>query len=154
MKAILYNYDVFPKVFLGNREKTITVQPLGLHAEFIAGKEYTVKILKVNQSNPHVYPERSGRTTLTVTPDEDGCIRLTAYFEGEGEHYINFYDDPAAKPSFTIGKSEPHKSITKRASKSVFCFFMQLTLRKKTIVYIICGSLPECAHHPPQGSHP
>lgn len=102
MKAILYNYDIFPKVFLGNREKTITVKPLGLHSEFVGGKEYTLKILKVNQSNPHVYPERSGRTTLTVVPDEDGCIRFTAYFEGEGEHYVNFYDEGETKPKFTL----------------------------------------------------
>jgi len=102
MKAILYSYDIYPKVFLGNREKNITIQPLGAQANFIAGHEYTVKIFKVNQSNPGVYPERSGRSTLTVTPCDDGCMRFSAYFEGEGEHFINVYEDATAKPKFTL----------------------------------------------------
>lgn len=102
MKAILYNYDIFPKVFLGDRQQSVTIQPLGLHAAFEAHKQYVLRIFKVNQSNPKVYPERSGRSELTVTPDADGCLRFTAYFEGEGEHFINIYDDPEAKPRLTL----------------------------------------------------
>jgi len=98
MHAILYNYDVYPKVFLGNREQSVTIKPLGLHAAFEAGREYAVRIYKVNQSNPKVYPERSGRSALVAVPDADGCLRITACFEGEGEHYINIYTDPEAKP--------------------------------------------------------
>ena len=98
MHAILYNYDVFPKVFLGDREQSVTIKPLGLHAAFEAGREYAVRIYKVNQSNPKVYPERSGRSALVAVPDADGCLRITAFFEGEGEHYINIYTDPEAKP--------------------------------------------------------
>ena len=97
MKAVLYNYDVFPKVFLGDRIRKITVQPLGLHSEF-KKDEYTIKIFKVNQSNPGKYPERGGRSTLTVAPDSDGCLRFEAHFEGEGQHFINIYEDPEGKP--------------------------------------------------------
>lgn len=102
MKAILYNYDIFPKVFTGNTERTITIQPLGAHADFLPEKEYTIKVYKVNQSNPTIYPERSGRSVHTATRSEDGCLRFTAFFEGEGEHFINVYDDPEAKPRFTL----------------------------------------------------
>ncbi|MBE6552052.1 MAG: PHP domain-containing protein [Ruminococcaceae bacterium] len=102
MKQILYNYDIFPKVFLGNREKTITIQPLGDHASFKACHEYTIKVFKVDQSNPAVYPERSGRTTLTAAPEADGNLRFTAFFEGEGEHFVNVYDEPEGKPRFTL----------------------------------------------------
>ena len=102
MKPILYNYDIYPKVFLGNREQKITIQPLGLHAEFVQDHIYTLRIFKVDQSNPSVYPERSGRSELTVEPDCDGCLRFSAFFEGEGEHFINVYEDPAAKPKFTL----------------------------------------------------
>ncbi len=102
MKQILYNYDIYPKVFLGDRGQKITIQPLGLQAEFVQDHIYTLKIFKVNQSNPSVYPERSGRSELTVEPDCDGCLRFTAFFEGEGEHFINVYEDPAAKPKFTL----------------------------------------------------
>ena len=91
MKKELYNYDVYPKVFLGDRETTVTVQPLGLHSSFVEGHSYRVTVRKVNQGNPATYPERSGRTELHVTPDEAGKLVFTVYYEGEGEHFINIY---------------------------------------------------------------
>ena len=98
MHPALYNYDVFPKAFLGDRETTVTVQPLGGHAAFKADHVYTVHVRKVANSSPHLYPEYSGRSTLTATPDADGCLRFTAYFEGEGEHYLRICDSPDARP--------------------------------------------------------
>ena len=92
MKQVYYDYDVYPKVFLGDREKTVTVKPLGIRTAFAKDKAYTVEVLKVNQGNMGPWPERSGRTTLSVTPDEDGFLRVTAYFEGEGEYYLNIND--------------------------------------------------------------
>ena len=86
MKQVFYDYDVFPKVFLGDREKTVTVQPLGRNSAFARDKTYAVHVLKVNQGKPHTWPERSGRSYPSVTPDADGCLRVTAYFEGEGEY--------------------------------------------------------------------
>lgn len=102
LKQVLYNYDIYPKVFLGDRETRVTIQPLGLHAAFEVGREYTLRIYKVNQSNPKVYPERTGRVECVCTPDEDGCLRFKAFFEGEGEHFINIHDDPEAKPRLTL----------------------------------------------------
>lgn len=98
MHPALYNYDVFPKAFLGDRETTVTVQPLGGHAAFKADHVYTVHVRKVANSSPHLYPEYSGRSTLTATPDADGCLRFTAHFEGEGEHYLRICDSPDARP--------------------------------------------------------
>ncbi len=92
MKQVFFDYDIYPKVFLGDRETTVTVQPLGRNSAFSGDKTYTVQVLKVDQGNPHTYPERSGRTTLSLSPDEDGCLRITARFEGEGEYYINLLD--------------------------------------------------------------
>ena len=91
MKKELYNYDVYPKVFLGDRETAVTVQPLGLHSSFVEGHSYRVTVRKVNQGNPTTYPERSGRTELHVTPDEAGKLVFPVYYEGEGEHFINIY---------------------------------------------------------------
>ena len=93
MKPVLYNYDIYPKAFLGNTEKTITIHPLGDHVAFKTDKNYTVQVLKVNQGNASVYPERSGRSNVPATVGEDGCLRLTAFFEGEGEHYLNVHED-------------------------------------------------------------
>lgn len=102
MKKELYNYDIFPKVFLANTKKLITIQPLGAHAAFKAGNEYTIRVFKVNQSNPKFYPERGGRFEVKATPDEDGCLRFEGFFEGEGEHFINIHDDPESKQLVTL----------------------------------------------------
>ncbi len=107
MKQVYYDYDVYPKVFLGDREKTVTVQPLGINAAFDKDKTYTVEVLKVNQGNARVWPERSGRSTVSVNPDEDGCLRVTAYFEGEGEYYLNLLDGSrhfATLPVYCLGE--------------------------------------------------
>ena len=107
MKQVYYDYDVYPKVFLGDREKTVTVQPLGIRTAFAKDRTYTVEVLKVNHGNARVWPERSGRSTLSVTPDEDGCLRVTAYFEGEGEYYLNINDGDrrlATLPVYCLGE--------------------------------------------------
>ena len=83
MKSVLYNYDVYPKVFLANRTKQITVQPIGDSYAFSAETEYNVDIYKVDQSNPSTYPERSGRTSLKVRGDADGSLRFSCCFENE-----------------------------------------------------------------------
>ena len=92
MKQEFYDYDVYPKVFLGDRETTVTIQPLGVNSAFSVEKAYTVEANKVDQSHIARYPERSGRTTLSCNPDPDGCIRVSAYFEGEGEYNITVLD--------------------------------------------------------------
>lgn len=102
MKPVLYDYDIYPKAFLGDAEKTVTIEPLGDHAAFTPGKSYTAQILKVNQGNAGTYPERSGRSTVTVTPDDDGCLRITTFFEGEGEHYINILEDGRCRCTLSV----------------------------------------------------
>lgn len=92
MKQEFYDYDIYPKVFLGDREATVTIQPLGVNSAFSVEKTYTVEAHKVDQSHIARYPERSGRTTLNCTPDADGCLRVTSYFEGEGEYSITVLD--------------------------------------------------------------
>ena len=102
MKPVLYNYDIFPKVFLENTKKLITIKPLGYHAAFTADKEYTIKVCKLSESNPNRYPERGGKYTFTVKPDEDGCLRFECAVEGEGEFFVNLYEEPDAKPYVTL----------------------------------------------------
>ena len=102
MHEILYNYDVYPKVFLGDREQTITIQPLGDHAKGIPEFEYCIEVRKVGQSNPESNPERSGRTHLKKKVDADGCLRVTAYFEGEGQHFIFLRMQEGTQPLLTF----------------------------------------------------
>lgn len=102
MKAVLYNYDVYPKVFLADTHKHITIVPLGDHTAFSRDAEYTLKIFKVNQSNPARYPERSGRSECRASVDEKGRLCFEAYFMGEGEHFINVHKGEEPKPICTL----------------------------------------------------
>jgi hypothetical protein len=102
MKRVLYNYDIFPKVVLVGTENVITVQPLGLHAAFNAEHEYTLRVYKVDQSNPAIYPERGGRYEFKAKPDADGCLRFSALLDGEGEYYVNIHADPGANCFCTL----------------------------------------------------
>ena len=98
MHHTLYHYDVYPKVFLGDRETTVTVQPLGAHVAFAQGHTYTVHVRKVNEAAPYIYTEYQSGSVHTAVPDEDGCLRIKAYFAGEGEYFIRICDAPDARP--------------------------------------------------------
>ena len=93
MKIELYDYDVYPKVLLADRESTVTIKPLGSHVAFSRDKEYTLFIYRAIDSNPEQFPERCGRRELTVTPDESGSLVFTAVFAGESEHYLHLFLD-------------------------------------------------------------
>jgi len=88
MKEVLYDYDIYPKVFLADREQTVTVQPLGDHAAVAPGALCCIEIQKMNQDNWKQYPEISGRTELTIPVSDDGCLHFSAFFHGEGEYLI------------------------------------------------------------------
>ena len=78
MRAELYNFDIFPKVFLVNEEAHITIKPLGAHAAFSDAVQ--VSITSLIHGLPHLYPDRNPISTYRVTPDADGCLRFTHVF--------------------------------------------------------------------------
>ncbi len=88
MKEVFYNYDIYPKVFLADRQQTVTIQPLGGHAAIPPGVICRVEIQKMNRDNWKQYPEISGRRVLEVPVDTDGCLRFTDTFAGEGEFLL------------------------------------------------------------------
>ena len=100
MTPTLYNYDIFPKVFLAGEKKLITIQPLGCHADFKKDHEYTIKLFKVDQAGPKKYPGRIGRYEFTAKPDDDGCLRFECTFEGEGEYFVKLFQDPETTNHF------------------------------------------------------
>ena len=102
MKRELYNYDIFPKVFLCDREVTVTVKPLGDHAAFDPDRTYAVDVFKASEANPRAYPERNQSATKKITPSADGTMRITAFYRGEGEHFINIYLDEEKKNRLTF----------------------------------------------------
>ena len=96
MKRELYDYDIYPKVFLADREQTVTVQPLGAHAAIPPGTPCRVEVQKMNRDNWKQYPEISGRLVLETPVEADGCLRFTAYYAGEGEFLL--WISPVAMP--------------------------------------------------------
>lgn len=86
MKIELHYYDVFPKVFLINEEAHITVKPLGDHAAF--SDKVKVTVFSMIQGYPMFYPERNNGTIYEMTPDADGCLRLTHTFSEESEYRL------------------------------------------------------------------
>ena len=95
MKRELLNYDIFPKVFPTDTCVRFTVKPLGGHAAFEAGAEHTVSIYAMDKGDPARYPERHNLTEYKVTPDGDGCIRVTHTFRGESEYYVRIFKEGA-----------------------------------------------------------
>ena len=59
MKRELINYDIFPKVIPVGKEVTITIKPMGGHAAFRAGAEYTIAICTTTEATPtHIHTEK------------------------------------------------------------------------------------------------
>lgn len=100
MKQVLYNYDIYPKVFLADREQTVTIQPLGTHAAISPGVMCAIEIQKMNRDNWKQYPEISGRLCIEQPVDADGCLRFTALYQGEGEFLLWIY--PVGMPERRI----------------------------------------------------
>ena len=122
MDILLHNFEVFPKVFLGDREKTITIKPLGDHSRFDPSCEYIVRILKCAESSMTSYPERSGRTVLKIHPEQDGSLILNAYFMGEGEHTISIYEEGVKAPKYVFSVyslNEDMKGRLRKVEKSI-----------------------------------
>lgn len=97
MTPSLYNYDIFPKVFIEGEKKTVTLRPLGRHVAFYPNREYTVRLFKSDQGSAKTYPDNYGRYEFKVTPDGDGCIRFDCTFEGEGEYFVRVFSEPDVK---------------------------------------------------------
>ena len=95
MKAELYNYDIFPKVFLVNNEVQITIKPLGAHAAF--ADKVQVSITSLIHGLPHLYPDTNPISSYELTPDADGCLRFTHVFGEESEYRI-FLEQENKKP--------------------------------------------------------
>jgi len=97
MTPALYNYDIFPKAFVEGEKRLITIRPLGRHAEFICGHEYTIRLFRSASGSSKRYPGKIGRYEFKAIPEEDGCLRFECTFEGEGEYFVRVFSDPEIK---------------------------------------------------------
>ena len=86
MKEELYNYDIYPKVFIVGEPVTITIKPLGAHAAFEG--EYVLSILPAAYSIQGDFLDDKKVVELETKVKEDGCIRFTHVFPEECEYII------------------------------------------------------------------
>ena len=91
MNLTLHYYDIFPKVFLINRETEITIRPLGQHVAFSG--EYQLRILSAAQGRPGCYPCHENYVDMQVQTRQDGCIQFSHCFAQEGQYLIQIQKD-------------------------------------------------------------
>lgn len=91
MNLTLHYYDVYPKVFLINRETEITIRPLGQHVAFSG--DYQLRILSAAQGRPGCYPCHENYVDMQVQTQQDGCIRFSHSFAQEGQYLIQIQRD-------------------------------------------------------------
>ena len=80
MKRELYDYDIFPKVFLTGRPARLTVKPLGIHASFAPGAELTLRLCESSVAEPRRFPGSAGVREYRAAPTADGNIELDTKF--------------------------------------------------------------------------
>ena len=97
MKRELYDYDIFPKVFLTGRPARVTVKPLGIHAAFAPGSELTVRLCESSVAEPRRFPGSAGVREYRVAPTGDGNIVLDTDFPREGMYHMQFFREGESK---------------------------------------------------------
>ena len=93
MKRELINYDIFPKVIPVGREVSITIKPMGGHAAFTVGVEYTIAIHTTTEGSNRTYPNRKNYAEYKMMPNENGGFVITHTFEKESEHFIRIIEN-------------------------------------------------------------
>ncbi|MBR4858123.1 MAG: hypothetical protein IKU08_02935 [Clostridia bacterium] len=95
MKTELHYYDIFPKVFPAGKEVTITIKPLGYHADFENPDKISLHIYGLDDGNPRDYPHRGNGYELPF--EFDGCIKFTHTFPREQQYYVRIMDRDSGK---------------------------------------------------------
>ncbi len=95
MRTTLHYYDIFPKVFPAGKKVTVTVKPLGKHAEPKNVDNLKVMICALEVGRPEHYPHRENYIEVPFT--YDGEFKITHTFPTEQEYYIRFIDKETNK---------------------------------------------------------
>ena len=95
MKTELHYYDIFPKVFPAGKEVTITIKPLGYHADFKNPDKISLHIYGLDDGNPRDYPHRGNGYEIPF--EFDGCIKFTHTFPREQQYYVRIMEKETGK---------------------------------------------------------
>ncbi len=88
MKAELYNYDIYPKVFPLGEPTEITVQGLGEHSKLEG--DYRVSVHRIDSGSPDDPFCAWNRTDFDLTAI-DGKLQFTYTATGECQHFVRIY---------------------------------------------------------------
>ena len=83
-------YDIYPKVFLVNKETEITIRPLGWQAGFIPGMEYRLTLRPATDGDG--LAERA-LYEYKVKPNADGCLVFKHTAGWETEIFVRIYKE-------------------------------------------------------------
>lgn len=95
MKTELHYYDIFPKVFPAGKEMTITIKPLGHHAEFKNPENIYLAIYGLDDGNPRDYPYR--KNGATVPFEYDGELKFKYTFPREQQYFVRVFEKETNK---------------------------------------------------------
>lgn len=88
MKQHLYYFDIYPKVFVVEREQVITVRPISDKRAFSSG-EYRISVMSLDLGSPHHYPDN--RFDIDLTLAEDGYLSFKYSAATEGEYRVRIF---------------------------------------------------------------
>ncbi|MDD6261799.1 MAG: PHP domain-containing protein [Clostridiales bacterium] len=93
MKTDLHYFDIWPRVFPAGTPVEVTIKPLTGQRKFpgFENRPYRIELLPLCERNWSHNDAPSVFRNIYVTPGSDGCLRFTAEFNGEQEHYIRVY---------------------------------------------------------------
>lgn len=99
MKRELANYEVFPKIIESGKRTSITIRPLGKHAEFEPDSEYQITFLPMCESNESENTEYD----KTVLKPCKGLLTFEHVFSGEQAHIVRVFKLPAKDGKEPVG---------------------------------------------------
>ena len=89
IKEDLYNYDIFPKVLVKDKEAEIHIRPLGGREIFTPGNDYDVYICALDQGEAAIY-ESGDYRMITVRCDDEGGFTFKHKFDSEQMYFVRF----------------------------------------------------------------
>ncbi len=87
-RETLFNYDVYPKVFVAGKEAEIHIVNLGYRNIFTVGKEYTITIGAYRGGAPKMFPATADFTEEKAVCDDKGGFTFKHTFTEESEHSL------------------------------------------------------------------
>ena len=99
MKRELANYEIFPKMIESGRKTSITIRPLGKHAEFKPDTEYQITFLPMCESISSMDIEYDS----VVLKSQDGSLSFEHEFPGEQAHIVRVFKLPLTDTDKPVG---------------------------------------------------